>query len=368
MKRLRWILVVFASILVLSGIGSAQEPAAPPSDPARNSGARLTEPEPVAEPVAEGGEAAEGAPEPTYAVPERVTVGVHLNDIQSIDLKSHSYAMDFYIWFRWKNPALDPAASMEIGNPIELWGLMVTPLYEEPETLDDGTLYQVLRIQGTFSKKLPLYGYPFDRQLLTVLFEDGVSDTSTMTYVADTTPATMNSALQLPGYRLDPVTFAISDWTYPTAFGDPRSGPNTVYSRASLAVPISRPPLAYATKLFLPVLCVIVCAALMFLLSPGLVDSRVDVGITSLLTIVALQMTYNSDLPDVGYLMLMDKVYLLAYLFVIVGLAVVVRTTRMAEQGQAAEAMVLHGRVLAGLVFVWGSAMVWLITSAIQQG
>ena len=66
----------------------------------------------------------------------------------------------------------------------------------------------------------------------------------------------------------------------------------------------------------------------MFLLAPTYVDARVDVGITSLLTIVALQMTFNQDLPDVGYLMLMDKVYLSSYGFVIFGLGVVVRTTR----------------------------------------
>ncbi|MFZ5476135.1 MAG: hypothetical protein ACOZNI_05115 [Myxococcota bacterium] len=319
---------------------------------------------------AEAGEA-EGEEEEgekkVYEAPEKVSMGIHLNDIQSIDLKSHSYAMDFYVWFRWKNPDLDPATSMEIANPIELWGLMVTPIYEEPEELDDGTLYQVLRVQGTFSKKLPLYNYPFDRQSLEVIFEDGANDTSALVYVADGA-ATVNPTLKLPGYAVGAPSFDVSAWHYPTAFGDPRTAPNTSYSRATLSVPISRPPVAYASKLFLPVVCVMVCAALMFLLSPALADARVDVGITSLLTIVALQMTYNDALPDVGYLMLMDKVYLLAYGFVIVGLAVVVHTTRMAERGETERAIGLHRKILGVISSAWAIAMIVLVSKAMQEG
>ncbi|MCK6519664.1 hypothetical protein L6R46_31970, partial [Myxococcota bacterium] len=110
------------------------------------------EPEAAAEAeAAEAEEGGEAEPEVVYETPERVKVGVHLSDIQTVDLMTHSYAMDFYVWFLWKNPDLDPASTMEIANPIEQWGLMVTPIYEEPEELPDGSLYQVLRVQGTFS-------------------------------------------------------------------------------------------------------------------------------------------------------------------------------------------------------------------------
>lgn len=356
-RRLRLVALVFVACFALSRFSlaageAAPAPGAPPPAPAA-----VGEVEPAAE-----GEAR------TYETPERVAIGVHLNDIQSIDLKTHSYAMDFYVWFRWQNPDLDPPSSMEIANPIEQWGLMVTPLYEEAEKLDDGSLYQVLRIQGTFSKKLPLYNYPFDRQTLAVIFEDALHDSTRVVYVPDSTDPSMNPSLQLPGYRVSSPRFAVDGFHYNTGFGDPRTAADTTYSRATLEVPISRPPIAYATKLFLPVLCVILCATLMFLLSPNFVDSRVDVGITSLLTIVALQMTYSSDLPDVGYLMLMDKVYLLAYGFVIAGLGVVVHTTGMAEAGVVDRSLRIHRRALATLSVGWTVAMFLLVRAAMQQG
>jgi hypothetical protein len=34
----------------------------------------------------------------------RVTVGAYINDIQHLDFKTNSYAVDLYFWFRWKIP------------------------------------------------------------------------------------------------------------------------------------------------------------------------------------------------------------------------------------------------------------------------
>ncbi|MDP2308171.1 MAG: hypothetical protein Q8P18_19280 [Pseudomonadota bacterium] len=313
----------------------------------------------------EGGEAEE--PAVVYAKPERVKVGVYVNDIQSIDLKTHTYALDAYIWFRWRNPDVNPAATMEFINPAELWGHMLTPVYEEPEELESGELYQVVRIQGRFSRKMPLFNYPFDRQVLTMIFEDTTHEAADLVYEQDEA-VTLNPQLVLPGYNVGVPALILEETGYPTNFGDTRLKEPSRYTRASLSVPVSRPVVAYGIKLFVPVFCVIMCAALMFLLAPNFVDSRVDVGITSLLTIVALQMTFNQDLPDVGYLMLMDKVYLCSYLFVIVGLAVVVRTTRMVGTALEGTAIGLHRRTLTVFLSAWVGGVGFMIMSAISEG
>ena len=60
---------------------------------------------------------------------------------------------------------------------------------------------------------------------------------------------------------------------------------------------------------------------------PRYVEGRIGLGITALLTLVALQLTSGASLPDVDYLMMIDKIYLLAYLFIILALARVVMTS-----------------------------------------
>ena len=342
-------------VALLLGVWAAEPAPAGAAAAAAVEEAAAAEGEPVADAV-------------VYAKPERVRVGVYVNDIQTIDLKQHTYALDAYIWFRWKNPELDPASSMEFMNPNELWGHILTPAYEEPEALPNGELYQVVRIQGRFSRKMPLYNYPFDRQTLAMVFEDTRNELGDLVYEVDTGGVTLNSALVLPGYDIGVPTLTVTESGYPTNFGDTRIEKPSNYTRATLAVPVTRPRVAYATKLLVPVLAVIACAALMFLLAPTYVDARVDVGITSLLTIVALQMTFNQDLPDVGYLMLMDKVYLSSYGFVIFGLAVVVRTTRAIGTTAEATAMGLHRRALIMLAGAYFVGVAWMVRAAIAEG
>lgn len=265
------------------------------------------------------------------AAPARVSVGAYLNDVQNLELKSHSYAVDLYLWFRWKDPALDPAATAEFTNPYELWGHNRTAVYPKPLRLPNGEYHQVIRVQGRFSRKLPLNDYPFDRQVLSVELEDSALNSKALVY--DPAEIKVSPDLALPGFKIGPAVFESRDHRYATDFGDLRY-PEASYSRLVLSVPIERPALAYSVKLLLPIFCVIFCASLMFLFNPRHVDSRVGIGITALLTIVALQITLNADLPEVDYLILMDKVYLGAYLFVISGLAVVVYGTRRQEEGK----------------------------------
>ncbi len=118
----------------------------------------------------------------------------------------------------------------------------------------------------------------------------------------------------------------------------PRAG-KLSFSRARIEVPMSRPPVPHLIKMLLPVVCVVLCASMMFLFRPAYVDSRVELGITSLLTVVALQMTLGQELPDVAYLVLVDKVYVATYLYVMAAIGVVVKTTHLNDDGDAAGAL-----------------------------
>ena len=311
---------------------------------------------------------AEAEPAKELTEHETVHVGAFLNDIQTIDLKLHSYAVDLYIWFRWKNPDIDPATSFEFTNASDSWGHVRAPNWEAPKLLPDGSLYQVVHVQGRFSHKFLLYNYPFDRQTIEVSFEDSVWADKLLSYVEDSEGFTTNPKMVLPGFRSDPPSLEIRPFSYPTRFGDTRVTEAESYSRVTLRLPIHRPRSTYAIKLLLPVLCVVACASLMFVLKPTYIDARLSIGITALLTIVALQITLNADLPDVDYLVLMDKIYVGAYLFVIAGLGVVVRTARMVENDQLAAASRLHRQAMAALLTVFLLVTSVMVVVAINNG
>ena len=72
------------------------------------------------EPVPAGGAPSavteEVTAQPTPRAPVKVVVGAYINDIQELDFKTNSYAIDLYVWFRWKAPDLDPSKTTEFMN------------------------------------------------------------------------------------------------------------------------------------------------------------------------------------------------------------------------------------------------------------
>jgi hypothetical protein len=296
-------------------------------------------------------EAIAASPAPTDA--NQVFVGAYINDIQQIDFKANSYSVDLYVWFRWKNPALDPAKTMEFMNRFAGGDNIRERLYDEPLKLPDGSHYSFVRYQGYFSTKFDLETYPFDSQYLTVVMEDSVSDIKDAVYVPDGKKSVViDPEITLPGFKVGKPEMKITTNVYPTNFGYLGQPEDDAYSRITLTIPVTRPVLALSLKLFVPILLIVVCASLVFFIRPSYVEPRVGLAITALLTLVALQLTSSSSLPDVDYVMMLDKIYLLAYLFVIVIIARVAVTSWSGKDSEQEAALIRGDRVCLATLLV----------------
>lgn len=298
----------------------------------------------------------------------QVTVGAYINDIQALNLREHSYAADVYLWFRWTDSSLTPDDTVEILNPNELWGHVTDKIYEQPVQLPSGELYQVVRIQGRFSRKFFFDNYPFDRQELTIEFEDSAHETNRMVYVADENPVAVNPRLKLPGFRVSAPKLEIEEFCYPTTFGDTRRTESHCYSRVNVSVPIRRPALTTSIKLLLPVFCVVLGASIMLRLRVNYVDARIGTGITALLTVVAIQLASNDTMPNVDYLVMMDKIHLCAYAYVLAGLGVVLTATRRADRGELESANKLQRTGFWVITLLFIIVVIGLLSYAIWRG
>lgn len=259
--------------------------------------------------------------------PGQVITGIYINDIQEIDFRTNSYAADLYVWFRWNKADISPNKTLEFMNRFAPTDHVRDNLYEEPKVMPDGSRYAIIRNQGRFSTKFQLERFPFDQQDLRVIFEDTVATSVDQVYVPDTTPVTMNPAITLPGFKIGAPRLEFVGNIYPTNFGDTTVTSADAYSRGVITVPIARPLTALSVKTFVPVILIILCASLVFFVRPYFVDGRIGLGITALLTLVALQLSGGSSLPEVDYLMMIDKVYLVSYAFIILALVRVVATS-----------------------------------------
>jgi Neurotransmitter-gated ion-channel transmembrane region len=290
--------------------------------------------------------------------PAKVIVGAYINDIQELDFKTNNYVIDLYVWFRWTAADADPSKTMEFMNRFASDDNRRDELYDTPQSMPDGSRYNIIRYQGRFATKFPLEKYPFDTQYLTITMEDTVAGADTQVYVPDADGGvTINPSITLPGFKVGKPEMDVVAKPYPTNFGDLTQPTATDYSRVRLSIPVSRPVVAMTIKTFVPIVLIVVCAALVFFVRPRHVEARIGLGITALLTLVALQITSSASLPDVDYLMMIDKVYLLAYLFIIVALTRIVATS----WGTADDASEL---AIARADRVWVTALIAIYAAA----
>ena len=277
--------------------------------------------------------------------PDKVTVGAFINDLQDIDLVSENFTVDFYLWMRWSNPEIDPSLTLESMNSegthnttsSSTGGVVGKPIYEKPLDMPDGTRYQALRFQGVFSRKMNLANYPFDTQVLEMVFEDQRSNVTQLEFVPDSPPVTKNlgDSMTIPGYEVGNPILIVVPHTYPTNFGDISADADVPYSRIIIALPVTRDVLPYLVKLVLPIFIVILITSLIYLLPARLEEARTGIGVTAMLTIVALQWTTDASLPSVQYLTMLDLVDIVSMVYILGAMVYTVLASRRNRQEMA---------------------------------
>ena len=264
-----------------------------------------------------------------------VYVGVYLNDIINVDIKANTYVADFYLWFRWKG-GIDPSESFEFVNAFSTWSHTKQKLYKTPKIVENGWKYQVLHINGDFHHPFVLSQYPLDEQKLVISIEDSVRTKDGMRYVSDTSNSSYRKDINIPGWQILRQNISALPFKYETHFGEPNTSSYEEYWRLNYVVEIGRNKKLYLFKMLLPIIVVLLCTLAIFFINPIYSDSRLALAITALVSAVAMHITVSADLPTVGYLVLIDKIYNLSYIAIFCALAETVFTIYLKDRAQIA--------------------------------
>jgi len=255
-------------------------------------------------------------PSNTRTIPEKarpVYTGMYLMNVYDLDVSAYTFYADFYVWFRWKgdrNPM-----NIEFVNAVEKWGFTQTPFYEEPIELASGYQYNGMRIEGRFYHSFSLSDFPLDRHQLDIRIEHVDYPQDSLVYLPDTATQLMREGFVIPGWKILGAEIATHRNFYQTSFGEGARNLST-YSNFTFELDIARPLSYFLLKLMLPLLVVILASLGTLLIHPQYLDARISLPIGGLLSVVFLQQSYSSALPDVGYMVLMDQIYLVSYLLI----------------------------------------------------
>lgn len=335
-------LVPAAALLVL--VASRQAPAGPQHSEAEGTG-RL-------KPLVAGPQA------------QQVLVGLYLQNVPDVDIKTNSFGAEFYLWFVWGGD-IDPTQSFELTNVVNVSELTKVPVFTDasgnpaPEALPDGRKLQQYHVWGRFGRPFPLARYPFDDHELVISLEDSRHSTDRLVHQLDTKGSKMRSDLEIPGWLLHPMIARQGQMTFESNFGDPRSGrDDDTYSHVDFALRIERPWVGIVSKTIIPIALIILITFGAFFLQASDIDARLSLTITALISAVALQFTAATELPPTGSLLLLDKIYILSYLAILTVTFCSIASNRLfhAEKLKAAERI--------NRVGLWSTATVYFGTLA----
>jgi len=307
-------------------------------------------------------------------LPEQVdeTIGFHVIAVRDVNLHDGTFYIDFYYWLLAKKVG-DPDKD-KLVHSVEFMNGTVSGNTDPVEEKDVGDLhYTCWRAYGTFHFTPDLRYYPFDEQNLEIQVENSDLEREYLVYADDTGSYQRSAApsarwglkndVQVYQYDIERVDRFESTSTYATDFGDPKAEKaSSDYSRFTLRVVIKRRFGPYFYKIMLPLLVIVGVAYLVFWLPPREISTAAALGITALLSCIAFQISIAQTLPDIGYLITSDKLFIVAYMLIFVALIQTLWSYRLADAGRAeqAEKWDRRGRILYPLLYIVAMAYLFL--------
>lgn len=299
----------------------------------------------------------------------QVLVGIYPTTVYDLNVGSSTYYLSAYVWLRWRGD-IDPTKTLEFTNGVA--GVSKTNLLDKPRDLPDGSKYMIMRVDGRFFQPFNMADFPLDRQRLSVRIEDSDNGVDALVYLPDRKDSGFGALLDIPGWQVKGWQFKQTMQDYGSRFGDLSAAGASDYAGLQFDLMIERSASYFVWKLFLPLAIVMGANWLVLLLLPSLVEVRTALPTTALLTLVFLQKSYTDILPTVGYLVMMDKIYAVAYLLVVATLLQVILTTAWRrgagfEEGHGHDRIKFFDRISLGVqLLIFGVTVVVLTTSVVR--
>ncbi|MBB1163177.1 ligand-gated ion channel [Aquariibacter albus] len=303
---------------------------------------------------------------PARASPSEVVVGAYINKIQDLNFRENKYALDFYLWFRWKGEG-----RLADYKPLESFEIINGKIEDKSSVVEKrigDTNYASVRVSATISESWDLTHFPFDRHTLGVFIEDSVFTLNDVVFVPDTKNSSLGDELDLPGWRASNFASDVRTKIYRTNYGDTSlpADAKSEYSRFAFMADIDRLSQGSAIKLLSTVLLATAVAFVAFMVKPSDLDARFGMGVGSLFAVAASAFIAASAVPDSGEMTIADKLHMVALGFIFVTLLISSLCLKFEVRGREDLALTIDRICLVLLPLAFYGWAGWLILSRPQ--
>lgn len=319
---------------------------------------------------------------PPPNLPVTVETSFYLDDLIYIEDKAEVFTADVTFLFKWHDPRLafpsetsTPKAFLERAAVIELqkiwWPEIEFISTDFPPAYDnrslfispDGTVEYIIGLTGRFRSRLNFESFPFDVQKLKIGVDSFVWDKNVVLFSIAPNPvkySTEEMSVHKEATILD-VNEAITFGPGPIF---EHLGGNPEYSTYEINIIVKRKFGYYIYQVFVPLLIVLGISFTVFFDFTESLLAKVGFTLTAFLVFVAAKFAINQDLPRIGYMTMIDKVFVLCY--VCFGLTVVLNVLQKiwrASHEKRAKMINLHARWAVPLAFIIALILVFLTST-----
>jgi len=249
------------------------------------------------------------------AAPDTVKVGIYITSIHDIDFKQKEYAVNLWLWLKYKNKDFDFLQNLEVP--------MAKTVSRSFATIDTsgGQVYMQMKLQCVMKDSWRIGNFPFDHQTLRFSIENSQYDSRSLIFVPDTVGKHFDPRFVVNGWKVDSCIMSSNIRSYETAFGDESAvKPHTEYSAFRLRLVINRDASGLFWKMFLGMYIAFLIAYVCFYIHADGIDSRFGLSVGSLFAVIGNKYIIDSSLPESTTFTLVDTLHglTLASIFIVI--------------------------------------------------
>jgi hypothetical protein len=271
--------------------------------------------------------------------PTQVIINAFVIDVIKIDDVEGTITMDYFLTQRWLDPRLaddefaDPRTKLNLQLE-DIWNPHLVSVDMQDSNMTDtllnidpaGNVTYRQRGISTFTATLKLREFPFDTQLIELVFLSSLYTSDDIELIYD-----MERSGHLEG-------FSLSGWQFQNFFAETTVQPITVAKNQTFnltgiqfVIELKRKPAFYIWKVFFPLGLIAFMAWTVFWIDPANFGGQVAISTASVITLIAFQLSLSELLPRISYLTKIDLYAVGTSLLVFIALGESILTARLAK-------------------------------------
>lgn len=253
-----------------------------------------------------------------------VAVDFFLLNLNAVDERNETFDADLYLEFEWDDPRLahegaeeqlfaDAAVDEKLTT---MWWPQIeyvntaepTITNQSLEIFPTGHVKYTVGLTSSFRTGLDLRRFPFDTQVLCVRLQSFLYDANRVRLVP---------AARAPGWEREGTYEALRVAGVTAESREAQlSGRDERYAEFRASIVVVRNWAFYLWTVFGPVVLIFLIACGVFLVPLEAFADRVSICLTALLACIATHFAISFNLPHVGYLTVIDRLFVFTYAFV----------------------------------------------------